>query len=162
MAAGSTYTPIYSTTLVSAQSSVTLNSFSGYTDLVLVMAPIVSSDTYNFLSINGAPSGSSHSLTRMIGNGSTATSSRESSQARINIWYSNASTPSNFIVNLQNYANTTTYKTILCRGNNTADSLAATVGLWSSTAAITSIVLTPQVGNYNIGSTFTLYGIKAA
>jgi hypothetical protein len=36
MAAGSTYTPIATTTLGTAQSSVSFSSFSGYTDLVLV------------------------------------------------------------------------------------------------------------------------------
>jgi hypothetical protein len=36
MPAGSTYTPIATTTLGSAQADVTFNSFSGYTDLVLV------------------------------------------------------------------------------------------------------------------------------
>jgi hypothetical protein len=37
MAAGSTYTPIATTTLSSSQAEVTFTSFSGYTDLVLIV-----------------------------------------------------------------------------------------------------------------------------
>ena len=38
MAAGSTYTPIATTTLSSAQSSVTFSSLGSYTDIILVYA----------------------------------------------------------------------------------------------------------------------------
>jgi hypothetical protein len=66
------------------------------------------------------------------------------------------------IVNFQNYANTTTNKTILTRGSVAAGQVTAAVSLWRSTAAITSIVLyTAGLANWASGSQFTLYGIKA-
>ena len=64
---------------------------------------------------------------------------------------------------IQNYSNTTTYKTWLSRSNIPADFVGALVGLWRSTSAITTIqFLTTTADTFAIGTTFTLYGIKAA
>ena len=63
-----------------------------------------------------------------------------------------------------NYANTTTYKTVLSRDalNNASDgAVEAFVGLWRSTSAINTIQIKPDSGNFNTG-TFSLYGILAA
>jgi hypothetical protein len=71
---------------------------------------------------------------------------------------------SNAIINIQNYSNTTTYKTALLRSNlatGTYPGVDAFVGLWRSTSAITSITILPASNNLLSGSTFTLYGIKA-
>jgi len=67
-------------------------------------------------------------------------------------------------VDFMNYSNTTTYKTWLAReGNGTNGYVSALVGLWRNTNAITQIkVLNTGSGNFATGSTFTLYGIKAA
>jgi hypothetical protein len=61
-----------------------------------------------------------------------------------------------------NYSNTTTNKTALIRGNNAALFTDATVGVWRSTAAITSITLASDGAAFDSGSTFNLYGIAAA
>jgi hypothetical protein len=61
-----------------------------------------------------------------------------------------------------NYSNSTTYKTILSRGNVTGTGIDLNVSLWRSTAAITNITVTSFTSTYTAGSTFTLYGIKAA
>jgi len=62
-----------------------------------------------------------------------------------------------------NYANTTTYKTSLTRGNIATVATLATVGMWRSTSAITSIKIERDGSNLlAAGSTFTLYGIAAA
>jgi hypothetical protein len=69
------------------------------------------------------------------------------------------------IMHLMNYANTTTYKTILNRSGHagTSSIVLANVGLWRNTAAISTITLI-QTGaqNYKAGCTFTLYGIASA
>jgi hypothetical protein len=60
------------------------------------------------------------------------------------------------------YANTTTYKTVLSRGNEAAAEVNAEVGLWRSTVAITSLALDLETGiDFSIGSNFKLYGIQA-
>ena len=61
-----------------------------------------------------------------------------------------------------NYSNATTYKTVITRASNANNGVDAVVGLWRNTAAITSINVFLGTGNLDTGSTFTLYGIKAA
>jgi hypothetical protein len=64
------------------------------------------------------------------------------SLAYLDIFTSNSSgdTPIS-IVNVMNYANATTYKTLLNRNSHTEKGVSATVSLWRNTAAITSIYL---------------------
>jgi anti-sigma-K factor RskA len=70
------------------------------------------------------------------------------------------------ILQIFNYSNTTTYKTQITRANSAGNGVDACVGLWRSTAAINAVsVATSTYGGstaVQIGSTFTLYGIKAA
>jgi hypothetical protein len=163
MAAGATYEPIATNTLGTAASSVTFSSFAGYTDLVLVTAGTGTTNGAGWLTFNGdsPTSGTSYSNTSLYGDGSTAGSYRRTSQARINdsLFYT---TQCNNIFHIMNYANTTTNKTVLLRGNYPGGELNATVGLWRSTSAITSLTLTHSGTTFAAGATFTLYGIAAA
>jgi hypothetical protein len=65
-----------------------------------------------------------------------------------------------------NYSNTTTFKTTLVRsGTSTGSSFPGTtaiVEMWRSTAAINRLDIKANGVNFAVGSTFTLYGIKAA
>lgn len=163
-----TYEPIATTTLGSDTATVDFTSISGsYTDLVIVGNLGITSSQYPWIRFN-SDTGSNYSTTDIYGNGTSALSSRESNAVRI--WISldvpfSSTVASNFIVNIQNYSNSTTYKTALSRANNAASGVTATVGLWRSTAAITSITLGARGGgvdrNLVSGSTFTLYGIKS-
>lgn len=163
MAAGATYEPIATTTLGSAQASVTFNSFSGYTDLFLVVNATSTANNNMDLRFN-SDSASNYSRTVVLGDGSTASSNRASSQTFIRCTSDGIiSTGSSMqTVNIMNYANSTTYKTTIGRANNAAFGTDAIVGLWRSTAAITSLTLTLSTNNFSAGSTFTLYGIAAA
>ena len=162
-----TYTPIATTTLGSAASSVTFSSISGsYTDLVYIMNVKGASVNYPILRFNG-DTGTNYSRTVLTGNGSTATSERRTNQNYMAINYNASTDTSNFnyneIIHIQNYSNTTTYKTTLYRANNAATGTDAGVGLWRSTAAITQIdILSNDSTNFAAGSIFTLYGILAA
>lgn len=175
MPAGSTYTPIATTTLGSAASNVEFSSIaSTYTDLVLVSNYAGSvNDVGFFLRVgNGSlDTGSNYSRTALNGNGTTASSTRESSQTAISLAYNygNSTTidkPNFQIINLMNYANTTTNKTVLIRSRGTRDNdstdTTAMVGLWRSTSAINIVRIYPASGNILAGSTFTLYGIASA
>lgn len=162
MPAGATYDCIATTTLTSNQSSVTFSSISGsYTDLVYVI--------YNKTGgINTAvrfnsDSGTNYSLTQLYGNGSAAASLRST-----NVTYGIAGVIGNdstVVGHIMNYSNTTTNKTLIGRGGAAGDTyLDAFVTLWRSTSAITSVTFYQgsDAGTWGSGSTFTLYGIKAA
>ena len=157
-----TYEPIYTTTLGSNQSSITLNSFGGYTDLVLVVAGNSSGAGSAYtLQFNG-DTASNYSNTYLYGSGSSAQSARSSGVSEMNIGNTDQSNNQTTIINIMNYANSTTYKTALSRGGGTTIGTISYVGLWRSTSAITSIRLGVNTGTINTNSTITLYGIKAA
>jgi hypothetical protein len=109
--------------------------------------------------------GSNYSWTRIYGTGSTAGSQRGTSQTVLrigNMAGSGYTAYSPMILNIQNYSNTTTYKTMLGRPNNPDRIVDAYVNLWRSTSAVTSFVITPSSGNFDTGSTFNLYGVSTA
>jgi hypothetical protein len=164
MAAGSTYTPIATTTLGSSSSSITFSSISGsYTDLVLIMnrKQNLAGAYYIGLRYN-SDSGSNYSGTSITGTGSSAVSGRDSNITAARVGYGDTGW-GNTIVHIQNYSNSTTYKTTISRNNNPAADLSAIVTLWRNTAAITSIEIISQPSStLETGSTFTLYGILAA
>jgi len=160
----STYEKIATTTLGGSASSVTFSSISGaYTDLVLICTPLSATVDNVVIQYNG-DTGSNYSWTTLGGNGTAASSDRGSNNTNSYLQYEAGvnTTQSNVIVNIMNYSNTTTFKTAICRGNNTAYGTDSTVVLWRDTSAITSILLKQRGGNnFSTGSTFTLYGIKS-
>jgi len=167
-----TYEPIATNTLGSAQASYTFSSIpSTYTDLVVVASAKSSLTTTTQVKLTfNSDTATNYSWTRLLGDGSAASSARGTTQAYVEVGYIAGNTgspsPDMFILQIQNYANSTTYKTLLSRWQsmNAANAyVAAVVGLWRKTPeAITSITLTPTSANFDTGSTFTLYGIKAA
>ncbi len=164
MPAGNTYEAIATQTLGSAAASVTFSSIpSTYTDLVLVVAAAsTSAGTYSVTFRFNSDSASNYSDTRIIGNGSAASSNRDSSQAEmypVNI----TNTIGTVIHQIMNYSNATTYKTMLSRGISADYQVWANVGLWRKTPeAINTILLSVAGNTFATGSTFSLYGIKAA
>lgn len=165
-----TYEPIATTTLGSSQTTVTFSSVSGsYTDLVLVASFSLANSVYQPILRFNSDTGSNYSATALSGNGSSAVSSRHTNQNGIYVnpgagTGSTLAQPLIWICNIMNYANTTTYKTAVNRFNNAGNIVNAEVGLWRNTAAITTVSLTAESGSgdFQSGSTFTLYGILAA
>ena len=165
----STYTPISSITLSANTATIT---FSGipqtYTDLILVAQAKSTTSGSSFnnyrIQFNGDTT-SLYSDTFLSGNGTSATSTRDSGQTVIyaGILPQTSASAEVSIFHFMNYSNTTTNKTVLCRGNmgGTSGGVNATVGLWRSTAAITRIDLFMSSADITSGSTFTLYGIGA-
>jgi len=156
----STYTPIATTTLGSAASSVTFSTISGsYTDLILIFngkGGTSGNVTFQF----NSDTGTNYSATIIYGDGSSAGSVRVSNQSSMNIGSVGTDWTTNTF-SIMNYANATTYKTALGRYSR-PDEVGAKVGLWRSTSAITSIVVGKSSGTFDTGSTFTLYGVKSA
>ncbi len=169
MPAGKTYEPLASQTLGSAASSLTFNSISGeYTDLVLVAnyIPTTLGNTVR-LTFN-SDSATNYSKTGVFAwTGNSIGSNNFSNYSYLfNLWQIGGVLAPNIVTfNIMNYSNTTTFKTCLLRASTvlSPDSeVSAEVGLWRSTAAINTILLTSSATTFAIGSTFTLYGIKAA
>ena len=166
MPAGPTYEPIATTTLGSATATVTFSSIPGtYTDLVLVANSKTSysgSADAMTISFNGDTTGSNYSTTRMGGEGSGTGFSDRYSGLYLFGW-----TGTNFgatIGHINNYKNTSVYKTVLVnsKSNGTYGVAGVLATLWRNTNAITSLVVSDVSGNFQIGSMFTLYGIAAA
>lgn len=163
-----TYTLIASSTLGSNQNIVEFTNISGsYTDLFLVCTWIENSTEDLCIRVgNGSlDTGSNYSNTYLYGNGTTATSGRQSSTTFIDVSQIPATTSiyTTTIINFMDYANTTTNKTILSRSGNANYGTVAQVALWRSTSAINYIRLNCGYGSntFNSGSTFKLYGIEA-
>lgn len=163
-----TYNKVASSTLSSTQSSVTFSSIpSTYTDLVLVVSATsnTTSGSYPYLRFN-SDSTSNYSRTMFGGTGTTPQTDRSPNTSEGYFIYGNQVTTNgsfNAIVNIQNYSNTTTYKTFVSRTNTTNDwGVEAVVGMWRSTSAINQIVIYCGSNSFVSGSTLTLYGIKAA
>jgi hypothetical protein len=160
----STNTPIYSTTLSATATSVILSNIpTTFTDLVLVVDGSFSSEDYLNLQFNGDTS-TSYSDLPFRGNGSSASAGAASSRAFI--WTNTqASANSRFMCrsNIQNYSNPNINKSVVSRADSTTGFVAVNVGTWRKTEPITSIrVYSLSGNNFNVGSTFTIYGIKAA
>lgn len=169
--ATTTYVPIETYTLGSAASSVTFGSGGTipqtYTDLVVVIAGINSSGGSDACVLqlgNGSiDTGSNYSTTFLYGTGSAAASSKQSNAGYIQAARSNSANQTVSILNVQNYSNTSTYKTVLSRSSDASAFAWSAVGLWRSTSAVNTLkIYNDGGGNFAAGSTFTLYGIANA
>ena len=160
-----TYEKIATTTLGSAQSTVNFTSITAsYTDLIFIWSYKQDTDSTVYMRFNG-DTNANYSTTGLFGDGSTTSSQRLSNNSN-GIWFrSELISSSNFnsaIYQFNNYSNTNIFKTVLSRANNAGEMVGATVGLWRSTSAISSIEVWQGGTGFSSGSTFTLYGIKAA
>jgi hypothetical protein len=176
MAAGATYEPIATQTLASAAASITFSSIPAtYTDLKISFTgkhSTTGSGDNLVIRFNG-DTAANYSRTLLQGDGSAASSSRSTAQEYAVIGYQIAGyNPSFCNVDIFNYAGST-FKTVLSQGSEVGTSggsgqygeVATLVNLWRSTAAITSIqILSRNFGtaSFDIGTTATIYGIKAA
>jgi hypothetical protein len=137
-----------------------------YTDLVLKISAMntvgLAVTTVKF---NGSSSGYTYKALR--GSGSAAASFDQAtwgSGAYFQTGYNiNGSTPNSNEVYIPNYAGSTN-KSVSIDGVQEANSSTAysflVAGLWSNTAAITSIAIAPDTDNFAQYSTATLYGIS--
>jgi hypothetical protein len=166
--ATTTYEPIATIAGNGSGSSISFTSIpSTYTDLYLVQNGVVSSDQEWFtITYNNDSSSGLYSYTYVVGSGSSATSFRQSNKnfiAQMYVAGGSTTNPSNSLVSIQNYSNTTTFKTCLIRfnSNRSGNEVGAAVGLWRNTSAISTITLTSAAA-IPTAMSFTLYGIANA
>jgi hypothetical protein len=160
VAAGLTYEPI--ATISTTSSSHTFNSIPGtYTDLLLVINSKNQSTSNLRLRFN-SDTGTNYSDTLLFGFGSSFYSTRDISQSFIYIGTSYDGWGVQKI-SIQNYSNSGIYKAVLGRSDQASNAVAAIVGLWRNTNAITSLTVDNAQGfSFSSGTTLTLYGIAAA
>jgi len=172
-----TYTLISSNVLSSSAASVTFSAIPAtYTDLVLRVSArdtntsaIIAGTTFKF---NGS-TGSLYSITKLIGDGGTASSSRRSSITSDEFYYpgANAGMTANTFGSVEIYIPSYTasqnkpFSTFGVTENNSATAGDTEIDAWANlyrdTAAISSIAINAYV-TFAIGSSFYLYGISNA
>jgi hypothetical protein len=162
----STYEKIATNTLGSSAASITFSSISGtYTDLVII-TNVKSTSTGNVIMRFNGSSSAVYSITRLVADGTSASSARLSNFNEIytdsQAYFDGTNFNQGKVIHIMNYSNATTFKTALIRSNRQQTGVDAIVGLFRSTGAITSILLSGNGLNFVAGSTFNLYGIKAA
>jgi len=123
------------------------------------------SDTFNTARFNG-DSGSNYAYHYALGDGAATYGYGVGSQS--SVWfglspYGATSTFGTNVIDILDYANTNKYKTLralIGNDRNGAGTIALTSGLWMSTSAISSIVITATSFPFAEYSSFALYGIK--
>lgn len=161
-----TYETIASETLSSNQATVTFNNITqAFTDLVLITnAGNNSGAERDMLITINSDTGANYSNVYMYGNGTNYLSGLNA-----NTTYGSAGYPlrptliSAIVTQFNNYSNTTTNKIWHHLGAGADSMVHANINSWRSTSAITRIDLFPSSSSLFLsGSTFSLYGIKAA
>lgn len=153
--------------LTQTAASVTFDNLptSGYTDLKVVISARYSGSPADgqYIAFNGSTANFSGRY--LIGDGSAASSGVLARYAgTIGGTASTANTFNNTEIYIPNYrssANKSFSVDNVSENNATLAYANLIAGLWSNTAAITSIELTPATGNFVANSTFSLYGVAA-
>lgn len=140
---------------------------SDYTDLELVYTTrLVGGGVANtdLISLNGSTSNFSNKVIQ--GNGSSVSSYASAREIGLN--NGNSSTGSTYASSKIYFPNfsSSNYKSYsvdsVTENNGSTAYTQLVAGLWSNTAAITSIRITPDTSSYTDGSSFYLYGISNA
>ena len=164
-----TYEPIATTTITSDGQGWDFTSIpSTYTDLRLIVygRGTYASTTFGGYGRLNNDSGTNYSYVRFFSDG-TAQSQRQANQDTFGVGeLPSANATANVfgqtVIDILNYSNTTTFKTVLAR-TSTPGYTFTYVNLWRNTAAINRITFgTAGLNSMKAGSMATLYGIKAA
>ena len=159
--------------LNASAASVTFSNIpqSGYTDLKIVSSCRSDAGTSandGHMTFNGSTTGYSSRLLYGLGSGTPASASNSGTYMYwINASDANGLTANTFAsseIYIPNYLSSSA-KSVSFDGvtenNGTYGAQLMTAGLWSGTAAISSISFTQDYGNYIAGTTFSLYGLAA-
>jgi hypothetical protein len=163
-----TYTLLDKTTLSSTQTSVTISSIPNtFTDLKLVVSSRSArtndaGGSDGKIQFNG-DTGANYSSKLLLAQGSAASASNSSIFFFASDNAQTSSTFGSFDAYIPNYLSSNQKSVSLdaVTENNSSTAYAVlTAGLWTGTAAITSVTITDNNGGFISGSSFYLYGIK--
>jgi hypothetical protein len=167
--ANETYTLIQKTTLNASAASITFSSIpQTFTDLVVMCSlrnATASTAQSGWVKFNGSSTGYAHKY--LGGDGASASSAGDAAATRIYIGQvdgatATANTFANVSIYIPNYTSAN-YKSVSIDGvqetNATTAYATLSAGLWSNTAAITSISLETTAGDYVQYSSASLYGV---
>ena len=174
-ASTSSYESIASVTATGGETSLTFSSIPSTYVAIQIRGIARDTQAVNYLiPINmtfNSDSGTNYAWHRLEGNGSTVGASGTGSTNYVYLATSSigdsatASIYGSTLVDIQDYASTTKYKTARALSaadkNGTGGYMTLVSGLWMNTNAITSITLTSGGTAFKSGSTFALYGIKS-
>lgn len=164
-----TYEPIATYTV--SDGTTTTITFSSipqtYTDLKIVGNTMIYALNYY---INNDNAGSHYDTEWFASSGATVVASRDLGGNIVYCYYfaplQGSTNPAVSISEILNYTDTSNYKTILSSGGSNAPGVGGSAGLtctvWKSTAAINRLDIKTATTYYTVGSTVTLFGIKAA
>jgi hypothetical protein len=158
-----TYTPLATVTLASSAASVTFSSIPAtYRDLVLAITALHNTTSDVQASIRPNNDSVNASLVYMDGRSASQASGTDT---KIGLYYQSgavANSPMSVNVQIMDYSATDKHKTFLIRNGHPAFQVSAYAARWASTSAITSLVIPSLLGgNFQTGSTFSLYGVIA-
>ena len=159
-----TYTPLANLTLGSAASSVTFGSIPAtYRDLICVVVAKGSTTLQGRIRLNG-DTAANYVYQRLSGNGSSASAATATNQSLGFLSSIAQATTTDAIqinINIIDYSATDQRKTIISRADQATNGTEAFANSWLNTAAVTSVLIFTNTGNWAAGSTFALYGIVA-
>lgn len=162
-----TYEPLATTTLSATSTEVSFTSISSsYTDLILASNVAMNSQADLFLRLN-SDTAANYAYAFITGqaSGSSVSSSRVINTGNVRMgYYALPQTEFEFcnITHIFDYANTVTHKNWITRASAASKGSDFLYATWRNTNAVTSLTIKANTGHFLIGSTWALYGIKAA
>jgi hypothetical protein len=166
--ADNNYMETIASTLVGAGgvSSITFNNIpQGYKHLQIRAFFLTSVADRSFRYTFNSDTGTNYASHYLRGNGATFAASGDASLAfgYLGATVNSTTYGSAFIIDILDYANTSKYKTSRCLSGGDANGSGYAQlysSLWMNTAAINTINVYPNTGNFAQYSRFSLYGIK--
>jgi hypothetical protein len=163
-----TYVSLAKNTLGSATDIVSFNSFSGYTDLVLIVRTRPTTNNLNAykVTVNNDSTNTYWGMTNLSAIGSTDASTRTTNEATARFFQRQVGyNECGLILHIMNYASANTFKTIISKTfSDRGAHVEYNVNTRRDNAAITSLELfwDPTGNKHKAGDTFELYGILCA
>lgn len=165
-----TYTALANLTLSTAAQTVNFTSINGkYKDLCLVTVLTSSISNPSYIRINNDSTANAYKTVTLAANGTglTSTANPATSLMYLDSGGYTSSIPTLNITHFLDASSTDKFKLVLSKNNkgsaiSTGQSSALICGIWSNTAAISSISIThSNTPGFSAGSTFALYGVIA-